>query len=168
MLYDTTIKYGDKTISFKVPRKYFSGNYTLPDFFRHTRTFKLNNQSADEVADILSISTDEYKQMENGEIPITKDVLTEFLKYYHLPKKITRLSEPQELNKKTELAERIYQLRTTRGNRTQAEVAEKLNISRTAYAGYESGRNEPDLKTLIKIADLYGVSLDYIAGRYSV
>ena len=166
MLYDATIHYGNKTISFKVPRKYFSGDYTLPDFFKHTRTFELNNQSPEEVADILSIPIDEYQQMENGTHLITKDVLTEFLRYYHIPKKIARLADPQETNEKTELAEKIYQLRTTRGNKTQAEVAEKLHISRTAYAGYESGRNEPDLKTLVKIADLYGVSLDYLAGRY--
>lgn len=60
----------------------------------------------------------------------------------------------------------LYDTTIHYGNKTQAEVAEKLHISRTAYAGYESGRNEPDLKTLVKIADLYGVSLDYLAGRY--
>nr|WP_306420487.1 transcriptional regulator [Bacillus licheniformis] len=42
------------------------------------------------------------------------------------------------------------------------EVAEQLGLSRTAYANYEYGKREPNLETLIKLSDYYGVSLDYL------
>lgn len=45
---------------------------------------------------------------------------------------------------------------------TQQEIANKLNINNVTYYGYEKGKYEPDIKTLCKIADYYGVSLDYL------
>ena len=41
-----------------------------------------------------------------------------------------------------------------------------LGIAQTTYAGYETGRYEPDLETLTKIADYYKISIDYLIGRY--
>ncbi len=46
---------------------------------------------------------------------------------------------------------------------TQQGVADILNINRTTYTKYESGSSEPNLDTLIKIAQIYGVSLDTLA-----
>lgn len=51
-------------------------------------------------------------------------------------------------------------------NLSQKELAEKINISQRAYAHYEKGDREPSLETLIKLAEYYKVSLDYITGRY--
>lgn len=47
---------------------------------------------------------------------------------------------------------------------SQAAVAEALSISRMAYTQYESGHREPGLDTLIRLAQLYDVSLDYLLG----
>lgn len=63
------------------------------------------------------------------------------------------------------LAERLKEKRAKK-KFTQKDVAELLGISQSTYAYYESGRNEPDLETLKKIADIYETSLDYLAGRY--
>lgn len=49
---------------------------------------------------------------------------------------------------------------------TQEQIAKILNIGRQAYTLYETGTNTPTLENLIKLADLYKVSLDYLAGRY--
>jgi DNA-binding XRE family transcriptional regulator len=49
---------------------------------------------------------------------------------------------------------------------TQQEVAELLNIKQATYNGYENDKHLPDIKTLIKLADIYKTSLDYITGRY--
>lgn len=49
---------------------------------------------------------------------------------------------------------------------TQQEVSEKLNIAQTTYAGYETGKHEPNIETLKKLAELYKISVDYIIGRY--
>ncbi|BCJ87452.1 helix-turn-helix domain-containing protein [Effusibacillus dendaii] len=52
-----------------------------------------------------------------------------------------------------------------RGNRTQQEVADALGISRARYAHYETGRNEPDLNTLVRLADFFQVPVDDLLGR---
>ena len=44
----------------------------------------------------------------------------------------------------------------------QRQVAEKLEISTTCYAGYEQGYRQPDLITLRKICVLFDVSADYL------
>ncbi len=48
---------------------------------------------------------------------------------------------------------------------TQQEVAEILGTSQTMYARYERGANELPIRHLIKLADYYCVSTDYILGR---
>lgn len=44
-------------------------------------------------------------------------------------------------------------------------MSKYLNISNPAYYKYENGKAEPSIDTLIKLADLFGVSLDYLCGR---
>ena len=48
---------------------------------------------------------------------------------------------------------------------TQQEVADILNISRQAYSNYEHEKRSPRLPVLIKLADLYQISLDELIGR---
>lgn len=62
-------------------------------------------------------------------------------------------------------AEILKKLRKEKGM-TQTEFAEKINMSRSAYAKYETGENEPTLENLKRIADFYGCGLDLLAGRY--
>lgn len=57
--------------------------------------------------------------------------------------------------------ERLKALRKEHGY-LQKDVADFLNISKSAYGYYEQGRNEPDIQTIIKLAGLYGVSTDYL------
>lgn len=47
-------------------------------------------------------------------------------------------------------------------NLTQEEISKMINKSAVAYGFYESGRNEPDIKTLIQLADYYNCSVDYL------
>lgn len=48
---------------------------------------------------------------------------------------------------------------------TQDDLALKLNISRQSISGYENNTNQPSIENLIKIADLFNVSLDYLLCR---
>jgi len=50
-------------------------------------------------------------------------------------------------------------------NYSQKDIAEKLGIAQTTYASYENNKREPNIATLINLADIYDVSLDFIAGR---
>lgn len=53
-------------------------------------------------------------------------------------------------------------------NITQEELAKVLNMKRTSISGYETGRKEPDFGTLNKIADYFGVSMDFLLGRSTI
>lgn len=60
-------------------------------------------------------------------------------------------------------SEKLKEVRTDNGL-NQKQVAEKLEISVTCYAGYEQGYRQPDLKMLTKICILFDVSADYLLG----
>ncbi len=47
---------------------------------------------------------------------------------------------------------------------TQSQIAEYLGTSQTMYARYERGANEMPIRHLIKLAEYYKVSLDYLCG----
>ena len=49
---------------------------------------------------------------------------------------------------------------------TQIELAEKLNYSDKAVSKWERGESIPDVTVLKTIADLFGVSLDYLLESY--
>lgn len=49
---------------------------------------------------------------------------------------------------------------------TQQQIADILKMQRGSYAKYETGANTPTVENIIKLADLYGVSTDYLLGRY--
>ena len=50
-------------------------------------------------------------------------------------------------------------------DKTQQDIADILGTSHTMYARYERGANELPLRHLLKLADYYGVSADYLLGR---
>lgn len=59
------------------------------------------------------------------------------------------------------------QLRELRKKRseTQKQVAEDIGITSRHYQKFESGEILPSLENFIALADHFGVSLDYLAGR---
>lgn len=59
---------------------------------------------------------------------------------------------------------RLKELRAAT-NKTQADVASYLGISRASYSHFENDRNEPDNITLSKLADYFNVTTDYLLGR---
>lgn len=61
-----------------------------------------------------------------------------------------RLIEQRKLNKKT-----------------QRQIAEYLNMAQPSYIRYENGSAEPSLENLVKLADYFDVSVDYLLGRTS-
>ena len=59
---------------------------------------------------------------------------------------------------------RIRDLRED-SDRNQTELAGLLGMSQTGYSKYETGENEIPVSVLIKLADLYQTSTDYLLGR---
>ena len=60
--------------------------------------------------------------------------------------------------------ENIRSLRVDNGY-TQKQIGEYLGISQNTYSQYEIGVLKYPVDVLIKLADLYNVSLDYLVGR---
>ena len=61
-------------------------------------------------------------------------------------------------------ADRLKECRKNIG-KTQRELAVDLGISGSGYQNYELGNREPNHETTVKIADYFGVSVDYLLGR---
>lgn len=59
---------------------------------------------------------------------------------------------------------RLKELRKEK-NITQLKLAMDLNISQNTISRYETGEREVDYKTLIALADYFGVSVDYLLER---
>ncbi len=57
------------------------------------------------------------------------------------------------------LAEKILSLRTERGM-SQDDLAEKLEVSRQSVSKWETAQSTPDLDKIIKLADLFGTTVD--------
>ena len=65
---------------------------------------------------------------------------------------------------KTKFNEYLTKLRKSRGY-TQAQLAEKLGISRSTYTNYENGNRTPDFEVLERISEVLACSLDELFGR---
>lgn len=59
---------------------------------------------------------------------------------------------------------RLRELRKSRGY-TQLKVAMDLDMNQNCICRYENGSREAGYDLLIRFADYYGVSVDYILGR---
>lgn len=63
----------------------------------------------------------------------------------------------------SDFAQRLRELR--KGNNiSQKKLSNYLNFGYTAIANYESGRNQPSLDTVKKIAQYFNVTVDYLIG----
>ena len=63
----------------------------------------------------------------------------------------------------SDFATRLRELRKS-NNVSQQKLSKYLNFGYTAIANYESGRNQPSLDTVKKIAQYFGVTVDYLIG----
>ena len=61
------------------------------------------------------------------------------------------------------VADRIKQLRTS-NNMTQADLAKKLNITRSSVNAWEMGISIPSTTYIVELSQLFKVSTDYLLG----
>lgn len=64
----------------------------------------------------------------------------------------------------TQLSKNIKTFRQHLGL-TQEQLANALNGKKSLISNYENGYSTPDIETLIKLADIFNVSLDELVGR---
>lgn len=60
-------------------------------------------------------------------------------------------------------SDRLKELRI-KNNMMQKELAEKLGVSNKSISAYENGLSEPNINTISKIADIFGVNAGYLLG----
>lgn len=65
---------------------------------------------------------------------------------------------------RTAVAKNITELRLL-NSMTQTELGERLNYSDKTISKWERGESTPDISVLAELAELFGVSIDYLAGR---
>ena len=63
----------------------------------------------------------------------------------------------------TQLSQRLRSLREKCGF-TQEQVAKTLNIDRSSYTYYETGKTEPSIASLIKLSNLFKVPIEDLLG----
>lgn len=68
---------------------------------------------------------------------------------------------------KSNVAKNITELRIL-NNMTQMELAEKLNYSDKTISKWERAESSPDISVLVEIADLFGVTLDYLVKTQNI
>lgn len=131
-----------------------------------------------EVADFFGISQPVYQKWESGNRKPTYenlsmlacifDVSIDFLlsEYLEISKEryLKFKKEKKEEEKQQVFSVRLKELRLQHGF-SQEELAEKIGIKRNSYSDWENGKCKPNYEKLEKIADFFGVSLDWLFGR---
>lgn len=64
----------------------------------------------------------------------------------------------------SKLSERLLALRQER-DLSQKNLVKEMGFALNTYVRYERGERVPDADVLVRIADFYGVTLDYLVGR---
>lgn len=137
--------------------------------------------SYQDLADILNVSTITYCFYETGRRCPPISCMYTLANYYqvsldylygrsdvparpgdHYKRSRTPLSDYSNVS--TTLGNRLRYLRC-RNNLRQNDLASYLGISRPAYSYYESGKRQPSPENLVKLADYYRVSIDWLCGR---
>ena len=157
--YIVHIEYKGKTLRYRTKNPALSGIYTLHEYIDVLRNAA--GVSFEDVAKVTTYNEESFKKfILDPEQEITQRELRYLLKAFPIPKNVIQLADD---NLRPIHAKRMLELRRDKGW-SQDEIAKKLNITRTTYAGYETGRNEPDINTLVKLAETYKVPTDYILG----
>ena len=63
---------------------------------------------------------------------------------------------------------RLKELRKEREGLTQRKFAQILNVDKSTYDRYENRNAEPSYEVLVKIADYFNVTTDYLLGRTEI
>ena len=130
-----------------------------------------------EVADLVHVVRPRYTNWEIGRrepnfenlsmLACIFDVSIDFLlsENLEISKEIyLKLKKQKEEEKKNLFSVRLKELRLQYGF-SQVELAKRIGIKQNSYSDWENGKCKPNYEGLEKIADFFGVSLDWLVGR---
>ncbi|UUV13626.1 XRE family transcriptional regulator [Clostridioides difficile] len=125
-----------------------------------------------EIANYLNITTSAYGFYEQGKRTPTPEMLSSLAEYFgttvdyligRYDNKASSISSKTSCNN-TLFQKRLKELRAEK-NMTQEDVANKLNLTKSAYGYYEQGKTVPDAYMLSSLAEIFNVTTDYLLGR---
>lgn len=95
------------------------------------------------------------------------DVSLDYLLSDYLEKskeRYLKIKESELMKTSNIFPQRLKDLRLKKGL-TQTELGKKLGVKQSTFTNWENGKREPNFETLIKLADLLEVSVDWLFGR---
>lgn len=132
--------------------------------------------STPKLAEELGIAKSTISQYENNKRSPDGYILAKLAEYFNvsveyllgktdIPDRITEANTDSAHSKELEkFKTRIKELRQ-KNNLTQKELGEKLGLTESTVSLYEAGKRKPDPSTLVKLANIFDVSIDYLLGR---
>lgn len=124
-----------------------------------------NGMKQSELGKLLNVQDAAISKYESGDIPLTGEKIIQLAEYFGVSTDyLLGLEDIMETNEKSnEIVHRtgqnIKNLRERKGL-TQQELAVRVDVAQSTVANWESGRREPDINILIRIAKLFNVTLD--------
>ena len=125
-----------------------------------------------EVADFFGIQQAVYQKWESGNrkpsyenLSMLACIFDVSIDYLEISKeRYLKLKKQKEEEKKNLFSVRLKELRLRHGF-NQEELAKQIGIKQNSYSDWEHGKCKPNYEKLEKIADFFGVSLDWLFGR---
>ncbi len=121
-----------------------------------------------QVAETLKMKENAYRHYEKGRSIPNIGCLIQLAELYHTSiEYIVRGNKLDNIyisRKITSFPKRLKEIRK-RNHMTQLQLAKFLGLEEVSYQYYEYGAHEPKLENLIKLADLFQVTLDELLGR---
>ena len=130
-----------------------------------------------EIAVLLNVNRVTYTNWEKGKrepnfeklsmLACIFDVSLDYLlgDYLEISKeRYLKFKKRKKEEKKNLFSVRLKELRLQHGF-SQEELAEQIGIKQNSYSDWENGKSKPNYEKLEKIADFFGVSLDWLFGR---
>lgn len=123
----------------------------------------------EELGDFLSMNKSSISRLEKGLVEnIKKPVLREIAEHLHVDFDYLDLNTKDFSEHKSikggEIMLKLKEIREEAGL-SMRQVSVQAEIPASTYTAYEKGEREPNIATLIKLADFFGCSVDRILGR---
>lgn len=123
---------------------------------------KANNMTTKKLSNAINEPYTSIKDWQKGNAFPRDTKIDKICEYFNV--KPYELFMEEYTNMKIDFKSKLIELRLDK-NLTQEQVATALNIKRATIGDWEIGRTQPGLDELIKIADFFDCSTDYLLGK---
>ncbi|MFQ6367189.1 helix-turn-helix domain-containing protein [Lactococcus lactis] len=123
---------------------------------------KINGLTQKELAEKLKIKQNSYSDWENGKSEPNIEMLVRISDYFDVSLDYLMGGKMKNITEEFSLC--LKKLRMKR-KLSQKQIAEELKISQQQYSKWEGGIITPNAETLVRLADYFDVSVDYLLGR---